>query len=200
MDVLEVARRVAGIPVGTLTAVRSAQAEVLSLRSQVGDLVEHVRRLLARMDSILDLAELRLDEVTPTLERANRVTVDAASLAVEVDAIARGVEATRALAEEQARRVTTLMDLYEPILTSVRPVVGQLARAVTPAQLAGVLALLEELPKLVDRLEPALVGMAGVVPELEGVTEKMDNVGSVVEGLPGAKLLRRRGQARDDED
>jgi hypothetical protein len=200
MGVLDVARQVASVPIGTLAAARTAQAEVRSVWSQVSELVEHARGLLARMEDLLDLTERRLDEVIPTLQRANRVTVEAASLEATVDDIAHAVETTRALADEQVRRATSLMDMYEPILTGIRPVVGQVARALTPAQFNGVLALLEELPNLVDRIEPALVGMAGMVPELEGVTERMENVGLVVEGLPGAKLLKRRGHARENEE
>ena len=59
--------------------------------------------------------------------------------------------------------------------------------------------LLDEVPNLVDRLQPALDGMGKLGPHLQDVTERMDNVGQVVEGLPGAKVLRRRGQAREDE-
>ncbi|MDX6327409.1 MAG: hypothetical protein QOK15_3763 [Nocardioidaceae bacterium] len=54
--------------------------------------------------------------------------------------------------------------------------------------------------RLVDRLEPALDGMGNLIPQLDGVTDRMDNVGQVVEGLPGAKLLRRRGRARADAE
>jgi hypothetical protein len=63
----------------------------------------------------------------------------------------------------------------------------------------GIAGLLNEVPNLVDRLEPALEGMGNLLPHLNSVTDRVDTVGQVVEGLPGANLLRRRGRAREEQ-
>ena len=39
-----------------------------------------------------------------------------------------------------------------------------------------------------------------MVPRLDSVTDRVDRMSQVVEALRGAKLLRRRGQARELEE
>jgi hypothetical protein len=55
------------------------------------------------------------------------------------------------------------------------------------------------LPDLIRPAVPAMQALAQLMPELEQLTERLDGVGQVVEGIPGTKMLRRRA-AQDDDD
>jgi hypothetical protein len=113
--------------------------------------------------------------------------------------VAEEIGQTRVRAEDELRRLRHLLDLYQPILQSLSPIGREAAATLRPSHLRGLASLLDVLPSLVDRLAPALEGMAEMTPQLAGVSDRMNNVGQVVEGLPGAKLLRRRGQEREEE-
>ena len=54
------------------------------------------------------------------------------------------------------------------------------------------------LPDLIRPAVPAMQALAALMPELEQLTERLDGVGQVVEGIPGAKMLRRRAAQEDD--
>lgn len=134
------------------------------------------------------------------LTDASLQLVERAGVVAEfTDTVATEVRSTRDLAEEQVRRMQRLLDAYQPILESLAPLSRGAASALRPVHVSGLVALLDELPHLVDRLQPALDGMGHLAPHLDEVTDRMDTVGKVVEGLPGAKVLRRRGQAREEE-
>jgi len=48
-------------------------------------------------------------------------------------------------------------------------------------------------------VQPALRNLADLTPELEHLAERLDSVGEIVEGIPGARFLRGRAQAADEE-
>jgi hypothetical protein len=41
--------------------------------------------------------------------------------------------------------------------------------------------------------------LQSLAPDVEQMVERIDNVGSIVEGVPGAKALRRRGKQSDSD-
>ena len=143
--------------------------------------------------------EHKLDELDTITTQSQTLVHDGREVADTASGIAAAAQGTRDLAQEQVLRLRRLLDLYQPVLESLAPLGTEAASALRPAHVRGLVTLLNELPDPSDRLEPALEGMGSMVPHMREVTDRMDNVGQVVEGLPGAKLLRRRGQAREEE-
>ena len=192
-------RRIIGLGLRTVEGVAQTPERIGAVWSQVDSVVRRATRLLDRADLIAVRLEHKLDELddlaaeSQTLVRDGRLVADTAS---GVAAAARG---TRELAQEQINRLRELLDLYQPVLESLAPLGAPAADALRPGPLRGRLSLRHELPTLVDRIEPALDGMGAMIPEMREVTDRLDNVGQVVEGLPGAKLFRRRGQAREEQ-
>ncbi len=199
MDISGLAHRLVDLP-------RRTAAVALTVPDQAAALMQDLTRLLRRADQLLNRADLivirlehKLNEIDVLTDRTDSVIdrVDEATGAAEVTV--QEARETRRRAELQVARLRQLLDLYQPVLEKLAPIGREAAAAVRPAHLRGVVSLLDELPRLVDRIEPALEGMGNLLPELEGVTDRMDDVGHVVEGLPGAKILRRRGEAREEE-
>jgi hypothetical protein len=172
MNPFLMARRIVELGVQTAEGVSRAPEHVAAVWSQIEELVRRTRRLLDRADILAARMEHELDQV---------------------DAI------TREVAEDQVTRLRRLLDMYQPVLESLAPLGTEAAAALRPVHVRGLVSLLNELPNLVDQIQPALEGMGAMLPEMREVTDRMDNVGQVVEGLPGAKLLRRRGQAKEEQ-
>lgn len=192
-------RRLVGLGVRTAQELARAPEHVAAALGEVNDLVRRASRLLNRADLIAARMEHKLDELEAIAEEAQTLVRDGRQVADAVGGVASAARGTRELAQEQVLRLRQLLDLYQPVLESLAPLGSEAATALRPAHLRGLVGLLNELPRLVDRIEPALDGMTGMIPEMREVGDRMDSVGQVVEGLPGAKLLRRRGQAREEQ-
>lgn len=199
MDLPQTARRLADVPRRTLEMALGAPEQVAELLQATGVVVTRATRLLNRADLIVARLEHKLDEFDELTNRSYGLIEKADKAADATRSVAQEVHDTREFAEQQLGRMRQLLDMYQPLMERLAPLGDEVAAALKPAHVRGIASLLNEIPKLVDRLEPALDGMGNLVPHLEGVTDRMDNVGQVVEGLPGAKLLRRRGQAREEE-
>jgi hypothetical protein len=192
VDIPSAARRLTDLPRQGLSVALGTPQELARLWSEA-------ERLLGRAGRLLERAELLVDRLESQLVEADGLLDHGRLVAKRAETVATDVADTRAATEAQVRRVQRIIDRYEPVLERLVPVAAEAAATVRPSHLGGVVTLLEELPSLVDRFEPALASMASLTPEMEEVSERMDNVGEIVEGMPGAKLLRRRGKAREEE-
>ena len=193
-------RRIVGLGVRTAQELARAPEHVGAVLGEVNDLVRRASRLLNRADLIAARLEHKLDELDAITTESQTLVHDGREVADTASGVAAAAAGTRDLAQEQVLRLRGLLDMYQPVLESLAPLGSEAANALRPAHIRGLVTLLNELPQLVDRIEPALEGMGSMVPHMREVTDRMDNVGQVVEGLPGAKLLRRRGQAREEEN
>jgi ABC-type transporter Mla subunit MlaD len=200
MDLSQTARRLADVPRRTFELAMGAPDQLAELLQATGVVVTRANRLLNRADLIVARLEHKLDELDELSSRAYGLLDKADSVAATTQAVAEEVHATRQYAEQQIGRMRRLLDTYQPLLQRLAPLGDEVAAALNPAHVRGVASLLNEIPNIIDRLEPALVGMGNLVPHLDSVTDRVDTVGQVVEGLPGASLLRRRGQAKEDQE
>lgn len=148
-----------------------------------------------RVDVLGDRVEATLDAADALVELAQRIGGHAAAVTGRADDVTAGLGRTNGLAQDQVLAVSTIVDECGALLRSLAPLGAETARSLRPSHLEGVVALLDRLPSIVEGLEPALAAVTAVAPELEEVTDRIEDVGQVVDGLPGAGLLRRRGQA-----
>ncbi len=103
------------------------------------------------------------------------------------------------LASAELRRAVALLVEHRSTLQQAGATASHAADRVTTDHVDAVAHLLDLVPDLLDLVVPALRGMADISPELDQLTDRFDSVGQIVEGLPGAKRLRRRGEAREQE-
>lgn len=193
-------RRIIGAGLRTVEGVVRAPEQIAEFWGEVNDLVRRAGRLLNRADLIAARMEHDLDELDSITTDSQKLLLDGRAVADAADGMTAAAGWTRQQAQEQVDRLRRLLDLYQPLLESLAPLGAEAANALRPAHLRGLVSLLNELPNLVDHIEPALEGMGTVGPEMREMTDRMDTVGQVVEGLPGSKMLRRRGQAREEND
>lgn len=156
--------------------------------------------LVQRGHHLLDRIDAAVDDINAVVSEVGRVT-DAAR--ASVDAATRtsaDIEVTNAHAAAEIRRVEQLLDVYGAPLVALAPLVSEAASALTPAHIRALGRLLDLVPDVAELVDPALRNLADLAPDVEQLIERMNNVGQVVEGIPGAGLLRRRTQAAEDDD
>ncbi|WP_110182053.1 hypothetical protein [Nocardioides solisilvae] len=196
----DLVRGATALPRAGLAVALETGQRVVDLVGDAELLVAQATTLLARLEVLLDQVEREVVAVADVIARVQPQPELAAAAVDGVRLVTAEAGSTRALADEQVQRLQRMVDDYEGPLRALAPLLVQAARELRPVHLSGVASLLETLPRIVDRLEPALVGLAELAPGIEDVAEKVETVGQVVDGLPGANLLRRRSQAKEAED
>lgn len=193
MDITREAGRLLSLPATAVEALRAAPHEVQQLLDDVRRLVAEAFALLDRVRTLVERAELVVAEAQVGVEHGERVVVRGAEV---VEHLAVTSEAAR----HQLDRIRALVDVYQPMAERLSPLVEQGASTLEPTHLQSIGQLLDELPEVVQLIHPALSNLARIGPEMGDIAERMDNVGQIVEGLPGAKMLRRRGSEKEPMD
>jgi hypothetical protein len=153
----------------------------------------------ARVESILSRAEEALSRIERVLSEAEGVAASASATAARSASVAERADQVAASADRVVGRVEVLLEEYGDSLSALAPLARQAAGALTPEQVRSLTRLVDQLPEVADLVGPAMRGLAALAPDLDELVDRLNAVGEIVEGLPGAGLLRRRGQAADDD-
>ncbi len=156
------------------------------------DLLGSAWRIVSRVDDALERIEVLIGDIEATNAHAQAVTG-------RVDVTARQAAASvDQLSVELHRAVGSLTEHREALEAGGRTL-DHAGRVLTVEHVDSAVRLLELMPDLIDLVIPALRGMAGVSSELDQLADRFDSVGQIVEGLPGAKRLRQRGEDREQD-
>lgn len=172
--------------------------QLLAALPRVVPLVEATGRLLGRLDRLLTEVERRVADVD--------------RLADEVDRLVGRIENTRqAAAAEVARvdepisRLQALLDMVEPPLLQLKPVLDRLAAATGPQEADSAVWLLDQLPPLVARVQhdalPVVEQLRSVAPDMHDLVEVSRELNDMLGKLPGMGRIRRKvDEETEDED
>ena len=200
MGIAGVAGQLVSTPRSMVELLSTAPQRVSHAWSGVNEAITETLAVVSRAATVLDRVEATVRDVEVLVAGIGALAERAALLVDGALAIAADVAGTRELIEVQVARLQQLLDQYEPHLVALAPVAAELADTIRPRHVVAVRRALEVVPQLADLAEPALRGVAALGSELADVTERLDNVGGIVEGLPGAKMLRRRGQSAGKDE
>ena len=132
-------------------------------------------------------------------------SVDAVqALTARADATVTDAERAVGSASAALGRAEGLLGVAEALLGHVRgpadqvlPLVQRLAESLSPQEVDAAIALVDRLPVLLDAVDsdvlPLMKTLEQVAPDLHGVLELVTDLHRLVSGVPGVKLLRRRG-------
>jgi hypothetical protein len=220
-QVVETAASAATIPFRLLGLL--GQTELLVSRMTL--LAERAEGLIGRVDGvvgdieqtlrdtkvIMAAAALAVDEATAVAARAALV-VDGAGAAVtgasalvsdagRITDAASGVVQQASATSVEAR---TLLDGYAPALRRAAPLAVRFIEELTPEEVTAAIRMIDELPRLRKHLTEDVMPLLGkldqVGPDLHSLLEVTNDLHLAIIGLPGLKMLRRRGEERVAED
>jgi len=200
MDVVRGVANTVAWPLGLVQGIVAAPSRIRKMSHTAQAAGVETLDLLLRVRGIVQRVEVVLDQVTVVVSRADDVARAAGAVAVSAASVANEAAAAADRIVAETRRLRRLLDLYEPQLNALAPLVTAAAADLGPQQLRSVVQALDLVPELVDLVQPALRNLADLSPELEQLTERMDDVGQIVQGIPGANLLRQRARSAEDED
>ncbi|MGW4940227.1 hypothetical protein ACWEOZ_01360 [Actinoplanes sp. NPDC004185] len=220
-QVVETAASAATIPFRLLGLL--GQTELLVSRMTL--LAERAEGLIGRVDGVVGdieqtlrdtkvvmaAAALAVDEATAVAARAALV-VDGAGTAVtgasalvtdagRITDAASGVVRQASATSAEARE---LLDGYAPALRRAAPLAVRFIEELTPEEVTAAIRMIDELPQLRKHLTEDVMPLLGkldqVGPDLHSLLEVTNDLHLAIIGLPGLKMLRRRGEERVAED
>jgi len=172
--------------VRTLTGIARWSADtaelVVSLPGRIGVLLDQVEVLISRIEAISDGAEI-------AVAKANAVAEAAATVV--------------STAGHTSASAQTLIGLYEPLATKAAPLAQRFVDDLTEEEIHAAIGLVNHLPELTLRMEglmPILATLDTVSPEIHQLLEEVQGVRQAIQGVPGFKFFRKRGEAQEDED
>lgn len=199
--------RVGGLPVPTPSDLAGALRSVVGwtdgavqvladLPGRAATLLDEAEQLLARVDAVVDRAEAlvaRVDEVAGSAaavaDRAGEVAAGAGEVAAEAGATARGAQ--------------ELLDLYRPTAERGAPLLRRFVEEFSEAEMTALVRLVDQVPRftehMVTDIMPILATLDRVGPDVHELLDVLKDVRLAIQGVPGFRLLRRRGADRDDE-
>jgi hypothetical protein len=219
--VLESAATLATVPVRVISVL--GQAELLVSRITV--LTEQAEALVNRVAAVTGEAEdaarksraiaaaaaLAVDEAAAVTASVTRVvdgaaaTTDAARAVVdEAATVAGAASAVVGAAGTATAEARDLLDGYSPTLRQAAPLAARFVRELSPDEITAAIRMVDTLPRLrqhlVDDVMPLLSKLDQVGPDLHKLLEVTEDLHLAIAGLPGLKMLRRRGEDRVAEE
>ena len=138
------------------------------------------------------------------VEEAAKVSAAAGIIVAESQKIAEGAGTVVARASGTAERADDLLTAYEPALRRGAPMANRFVEQLSPEEIEAAIKLVDELPKLTAHLHadilPILATLDRVGPDIHDLLEVTRDLKLAVAGIPGLKMLMRRGEDKVAED
>jgi hypothetical protein len=159
--------------------------------------VDEAGAVAARAALIVDGAAVTVDGATAAVAGASAIVADAGRITDAATGVVRQASATSAEARE-------LLDGYAPALRRAAPLAVRFIEELTPEEVTAAIRMIDELPQLRKHLTEDVMPLLGkldqVGPDLHSLLEVTNDLHLAIIGLPGLKMLRRRGEDRVAED
>jgi hypothetical protein len=159
--------------------------------------VDEAAAVAARAALIVDGAAATVDGAAATVTRTNAIVDEAGRITGAADGVVRQASALSAEA-------TNLLDRYAPTLRRAAPLAARFIEELTPEEVTAAIRMIDELPRLRRHLSEDVMPLLGkldqVGPDLHSLLEVTNDLHLAIIGLPGLKMLRRRGEEKVAED
>jgi hypothetical protein len=126
---------------------------------------------------------------------AEGVIVTARSIAADATDVVRRADSTAANADE-------LLDGYTETLRKGAPLAARFVNELSPDEVTAAIRMVDQLPRLrahlVDDVMPLLAKLDQVGPDLHKLLEVTEDLRLAIAGIPGLRMLKRRGEERSE--
>ena len=194
-----------------LGSVRATIARVDDVVGRADGLVGRVSPLLGEVHTVADGAAALVaraghvaDSAAGLVSRADGVAEGAAALVTDAGSVAtdaRGVVTTAAGAADVAN---ALLDTYRPIAERAAPLAQRFVQEFSEKELHAAIRLVDQLPQITEHVVndvlPILVTLDKVGPDVHDLLNQLDEIRLAINGIPGFRLLRRRGEGKENSN
>lgn len=195
MDLGRTVARALAVPrVVVVTAVetpRNARMLWRGVQLAVGEALE----MLSRAQRMMNRAEELVVRFEDLAARAGALALATEAVVTGAGAVTAGAATTADLVDVEVQRLRVLVGMYDEQVVALAPVLAEAAISWQPHHVRALAQVVGVMPEMMAMAEPALVALADLAPDLQKLGDKMNDMGEVVDGIPGAGLFRRRAQS-----
>ncbi|HEU4511913.1 MAG TPA: hypothetical protein VFR87_02295 [Nocardioidaceae bacterium] len=163
---------------------------------RVDEVVNDAQRSIARVDGVVGKAEQTVGRVDGVIGKAEDTVARSGTVIDDAD---RAITTTDGL----MRRVLTLLDLTEPALTKLQPTLERLADTTHPDEVDALVALVDHLPLLADRMEgeviPIVRSLQNVGPDIHDLLDLTRALNEMLAAVPGLGRVKKRIDEEQEE-
>jgi uncharacterized protein YoxC len=213
-QVVETAATVATVPLRVMSLI--GQAELIATRITVmaddaEAVVLRVGRVMDEVEAVAASAARVVGEAESVAIGAGRVVGSAAAAAEAAGAVVTDAAATTGAASAVVMRAANatgeaeeLLNGYSGTLRKAAPLAAQFVNELSAEEIRAAIKMVDTFPELrrhlVDDVMPLLGKLDQVGPDLHKLLEVTEDLHLAIAGLPGLKMLRRRGEERTEEE
>ncbi len=147
--------------------------------TEVEHIVVRVQHVLSGIEQTQQRADLVVDQTAAVVERASALT-------------------------DRAGPMLEHLEQFEPALTRLQPVLERLAETTDPDEVAAIIAMLDLLPDLVDKLQkdivPILDTFGTVAPDLRDLLDVSRELNEMLGAVPGLGRVKRKIEEQQDRE
>ncbi|MEV1286440.1 hypothetical protein [Micromonospora sp. NPDC049679] len=216
--VLDLTRAAVGQAAATAAAFAALPGRAFTVLDEIESLVNRINRVVDRAETLLPRVDLVMDEAeeaarrvaviataaTAAVEEATRVAAAVGVVVAEAQEVAGAATTVIASTRETAHRAQELLSAYEPTLRRAAPMAGRFVEQLSPEEVDAAIQLVDELPRLTrhltDDVLPILATLDRVGPDIHDLLEVTRDLRLAAAGIPGLRMLRRRGEDRLAEE
>lgn len=177
-----------------------ALPRVLALLDDAEALVQRAHRLVDDIDQTRQDADAVVRRTAETIDSANDMIDRIGGTIDRADALIVRTAGTVGSAEPTLARADKLLDNFAPSLERLRPALELLAETTEKDEVQALVALIDHLPHLVERLDTEIVPMLGtlqtVAPDIHDMLDLVAQLNEMLAKIPG---LGRVKSHIDDE-
>ncbi|MBA3339071.1 MAG: hypothetical protein H0T54_04870 [Geodermatophilaceae bacterium] len=144
-----------------------------------------------------------VEDALALLPRLVTVVGQVESVLDRVEAVVNRVESLVDRIETTDARVDSLLELYQPPLTTLAPSVRRFTEHLEHVEVSAMIGLVDRLPRLLTHLDedvfPILTTLDRVAPDLHQLLEITQDLQVAIGGLPGLGWLRKRAEKEEAE-
>lgn len=167
-------------------------------------LLGEAESLLARAGELIGRIEQTRSSADDVVRRTDAVVTRAEALLARTDGIVDRAE--QALGETAALsgRLRELLDLSEPSLVKLQPVLDRFAETTHPEEVDALVQLIDRMPMLADRMEseivPIMESMSSVGPDIHDLLDLTRQLNEMLAAVPGLGRVKKRVDEEQGEE
>ncbi|MDT5041792.1 MAG: hypothetical protein QOE51_2777 [Actinoplanes sp.] len=178
--------------------------EASALTTGASRIVDEAAAITAEASRLVVVAEAVTAGASGVLEKAEQATAAAGVVLGDASAATGTATAVVEQAAAATAELVRLLDGYLPMLQKAAPLAGRFVDELSPDEVTAAIRMVDELPRLrehlIDDVMPLLGKLDQVGPDLHQLLGVTQDLHLAIAGLPGLKMLRRRGEERVTEE
>ncbi|MDT7704733.1 MAG: hypothetical protein QOG20_340, partial [Pseudonocardiales bacterium] len=165
-------------------------------------LVERADGVASSAAGLVGRADLVADGAAALVARAGTVADGAAGLVSDAGSVAADARTIVITAAGAADTANALLETYKPIAEGAAPLARRFVAEFSEEELGAAIKLVDQLPQITDHVVndvmPILVTLDRVGPDVHELLNQLDEIRQAINGIPGFRLLRRRGEEKEN--